>query len=61
MTHAPAISGYPIASLPMGFVTGLPVGLGIVAKANEEVKLAKALGQFERVLGFKNLIPTFVR
>jgi amidase len=61
MTHAPAISGYPIASLPMGFVTGLPVGLGIVAKANEDVKLAKALRQFERVLGFKNLIPTFIR
>ncbi|MEY4312301.1 MAG: hypothetical protein RLZZ571_1071 [Actinomycetota bacterium] len=60
MTHAPAITGYPIASLPMGFVSGLPVGLGVIAKANEEDKLAKALGQFERVLGFKNLIPTFI-
>lgn len=61
MTHAPAISGYPIASLPMGFVDGLPVGLGIVAKANDEFNLARALGQFEQIFGFKNLIPTFIR
>ena len=61
MTHAPAICGYPIASLPMGFVDGLPVGLGVIAKANDELNLARALGQLEQVLGFKDLIPTFIR
>lgn len=60
MTNAPSIAGYPIASIPMGFVDGLPVGLGLVAKANNEIALARALGKFEKVFQLSNLQPTFI-
>ncbi len=59
MTNPAAISGYPIASLPMGFVNGLPVGLGVIASANDEVTLVRALANFERVFELSDLIPTF--
>lgn len=59
MTHPASIAGYPIASIPMGFVDGLPVGLGVVAGANSELTLARALGAFESVFELANLVPTF--
>lgn len=61
MTNAPAIAGYPIASIPMGFVNGLPVGMGLCAKANNEIALARALVKFEKVFQLSNLKPTFIR
>lgn len=61
MTCPAAISGYPIASIPMGFVTDLPVGMGVIAKANDEAKLVTALAKFEKVFDLADLIPTFNR
>ncbi len=59
MTHPASMAGYPIASLPMGFVSGLPVGMGLIAKANDEEKLINALAAMERVFDLADLIPAF--
>jgi amidase len=40
-TTAPAIAGYPIISVPMGLVHGLPVGLALVGAANSEPTLLR--------------------
>ncbi|CAN2203064.1 GatA Asp-tRNAAsn/Glu-tRNAGln amidotransferase A subunit and related amidases [Candidatus Nanopelagicaceae bacterium] len=61
ITMAPAIAGTPIGCLPMGLVDGLPVGVGIVSRANEETKLISAMAKIERVLGLGVLKPTFTK
>lgn len=61
MTHAPAIAGWPLGSLPMGFVDGLPVGIGVAARANDEKGLVRAMARIERVLGLGEFRPTFIR
>ena len=60
ITMAPAISGSPIATLPMGICEGLPVGIGLVAKKNHEPLLLTALAQIERSLNIGVLQPTFI-
>ena len=42
-TTAPAIAGWPIATVPMGLVSGLPVGVGLVGRPGSEADLL-ALG-----------------
>jgi len=61
ITMAPAIAGYPIGSIPMGITEGLPVGIGVVARANDEVRLVAAMAQIESALGLGVLQPTFVK
>lgn len=61
ITMAPAIAGYPIGCIPMGITEGLPVGLGVVARANDEVKLVAAMAQIESALGLGVLQPTFIK
>ena len=61
MTHAPAIAGWPLGSLPMGLVDGLPVGLGVAARANDEKELVRAMAIIERVLDLGNFRPSFIR
>lgn len=61
ITMAPAIAGTPIGCLPMGLVDGLPVGVGIVSRANEETKLISAMAEIERVLGLGVLKPSFTK
>jgi len=58
---APAIAGTPIGCLPMGLVNGLPVGVGVVSRANEEEKLISAMATIERVLDLGSLEPTFTK
>lgn len=61
ITMAPAIAGYPIGTVPMGITEGLPVGLGVVAGANQEAILVSAMAQIERALGLGVLQPTFTK
>ena len=61
ITMAPAIAGYPIGTVPMGITEGLPVGLGVVARANGEAKLVTAMAQIESALGLGVLKPTFTK
>ena len=61
ITMAPAIAGTPIGTIPMGITEGLPVGLGVVAKANDEIVLVSALAQIERALDLGFLKPTFIK
>ena len=44
ITTAPSIAGWPIATVPVGLVEGLPVGLGAVARPHAEA-LALAVGR----------------
>lgn len=57
MTQAPAVAGWPLASVPMGFVDGLPLGLGVASRALDEVGLVRALARIERVLDLGVLKP----
>jgi amidase len=61
ITMAPAIAGYPIGCIPMGITEGLPVGLGVVARANDEVRLVTAMAQIESALCLGVLQPTFTK
>jgi amidase len=58
---APAIAGTPIGCLPMGLVDGLPVGVGVVSRANEETRLITAMAQIEHVLDLGVLTPSFTK
>ena len=61
ITMAPAIAGTPIGVLPMGLVDGLPVGVGIVSRANEEARLIQTMSMLETVLDLGVLNPTFIK
>ncbi len=50
-TSAPAIAGYPILSVPMGFVHGLPVGLAVTGPAHSEAVLLRVASALEASLG----------
>ena len=51
ITRAPSVAGYPILSVPMGFVHGLPVGLAITGTAHCESTLIQIAGVLEASLG----------
>lgn len=53
VTTAPAIAGWPILTLPMGLVDGLPVGLSIVAPEQGEETLL-ALGAIAEAANARN-------
>ena len=61
ISMAPAIAGTPIGALPMGLVDGLPVAVGVVARANQEDRLVQAMALIERVLDLGVLKPTFTK
>jgi amidase len=61
ISMAPAIAGTPIGALPMGLVNGLPVAVGVVARANQEDRLVQAMGLIERTLNLGVLKPTFTK
>ena len=49
----PAVAGYPHLSLPMGLVSGLPVGLSIIGPAWSDARVLSYGYAFEQALGFK--------
>jgi amidase len=59
ITTAPSIAGTPIGCLPMGIVDGLPVGMGVVSRRNDEANLVRAMSRIESALSLGVLIPTF--
>lgn len=61
ITTAPAIAGTPIGCLPMGVTDGLPVGLGVVSRRNDEARLMTAMAQIESSLALGILEPTFIK
>jgi len=50
-THAAAIAGWPILTIPMGFVTGLPVGLAVIGRPFTEPRLLAIGAAIEAVIG----------
>jgi amidase len=50
-TTAPAIAGYPILSLPIGFVHGLPVGMAMTGTTGAEATLLRIAAALEAALG----------
>ncbi len=49
-TMAPAIAGWPILSLPMGFVHDMPVGLALIARPGEEWLLLATAARIESLV-----------
>jgi amidase len=47
-SQAPAISGYPHVTVPMGFVAGLPVGLSFFGKAWTDATLLRLAYAYEQ-------------
>jgi amidase len=57
VTSAPAIAGWPILTLPMGLVDGLPVGLSIVGPEHGEDALLAIGAAVEAALGWSEQPP----
>ena len=62
VTQAPSIAGWPIATVPMGAIDGLPVGLSIVGRPGSEDVMLGVAHDVERVLDLGSsdvLVPRF--
>jgi amidase len=63
ITQAAAIAGWPIATVPMGLIDGLPVGLAIVGRPGSEPTMLAVAAGFEAALGLlagDALVPRFL-
>ena len=57
VTTPAAIAGWPIMSVPIGLVHGLPVGLALIGRPGEEWTLLDAAARVERVVGDTDPLP----
>jgi aspartyl-tRNA(Asn)/glutamyl-tRNA(Gln) amidotransferase subunit A len=51
------VTGHPALALPIGFADGLPIGMQIVGKANEEAQICRVGAAFERSTDHSVLRP----
>jgi amidase len=57
MTTAPAIAGWPILTLPIGLVDGLPIGLGVVGPEHGEATTLAIAAAIEAAVGWSGRPP----
>ena len=57
VTAAPAVAGWPVLTLPMGLVDGLPVGLSVVGPEHGEDALLEIGAAVEAALGWAQRPP----
>ena len=57
ITTPPAIAGWPIATVPMGLVEGLPVGFGAVGRPGSEPQLLAVCRMVESITGAQSGAP----
>jgi amidase len=57
VTTPAAIAGWPIITVPIGLVHGLPVGLALIARPGEEWTLLAAAAQVELVVAATDPLP----
>ena len=57
MTIPAAIAGWPIVTVPIGLVHGLPVGLALIARSGEERTLLAAAAQVELAVSAHSPLP----
>jgi aspartyl-tRNA(Asn)/glutamyl-tRNA(Gln) amidotransferase subunit A len=55
------VTGHPALALPIGFAGGLPIGMQIVGKANEEAQICRVGAAFERSTDHSALRPVPLR
>jgi len=59
IAELPAVAGYPHLTVPMGYVSGLPVGISFVGRAWSEASLLALGAAYERAAK-KRHAPTYV-
>jgi amidase len=57
VTTPAAIAGWPIMTVPIGLIHGLPVGLAMIARPGEEWTLLDAAARVERVVAATDPLP----
>jgi amidase len=60
VTHASAIAGWPVASVPIGTVGGLPVGLAVTGRPGGEAEMLQVAATVEPGLGWAGRIAPLV-
>ena len=57
----PAVAGYPLLTVPMGAVEGLPVGLSFIGAKWADAAVLRAGAAYERARTAKLAVPRFKR